>query len=76
VAPTLGPGASAADTMLRWPSIESRLGGALVTWEVAGLAGDIAVDRLTEVGASLAHGPLAHVADWAADHQADLAAAS
>jgi DNA-binding HxlR family transcriptional regulator len=37
---------------------------------------DTAVYELTELGASLAGGPLARLAEWAADNQAELSATS
>lgn len=37
---------------------------------------DAAVYELTALGASFASGPLAHLAEWAAENQAELSAAS
>jgi len=37
---------------------------------------DAALYALTELGASFAHGPLAHLAEWAAAHQTELSATS
>lgn len=46
---------------------------ALVARAADGDRRDAAVYALTDLGASFAEGPLAHLARWAADHQADLA---
>ncbi|WP_147915836.1 winged helix-turn-helix transcriptional regulator [Ruania zhangjianzhongii] len=43
--------------------------------KVAGPAGRAAVVyELTDLGSSLAHGPVSHLAQWAAEHRAELAA--
>ena len=48
----------------------------LITRTASETRRDSAVYELTALGASFASGPLAHMAQWAADNQAELAATS
>ncbi|HET6186504.1 MAG TPA: helix-turn-helix domain-containing protein [Trebonia sp.] len=48
----------------------------LVTRTANGARRDRAVYELTALGASFASGPLAHMAEWAAENQAELSATS
>lgn len=45
----------------------------LIAQAASGSGRGAAVYELTDLGASLAQGPVAHLAQWAAEHQAELA---
>lgn len=67
--------AGASDKALT-ESLRRLVSHGLVTRGASGARRDTAVYELTALGKSFAHGPLAHLAEWAAANQDELSATS
>jgi DNA-binding HxlR family transcriptional regulator len=67
--------AGASDKVLT-ESLRRLAARGLIARTPGGSRRDAAVYELTALGSSLASGPLAHLAEWAAENQAELSAAS